>query len=826
VKAPFTWPKSSLSRSCSGSAAVLALRRPVDHLHEEALARPRFPLHQDGDRAVGDLGQELHGFLELGVGGDEPLLVGVGVEGDPGSQLLVLAGQARVLPLHDGEGGQVGEDRQEVDVGEVVGPLEVVAGLVHVEDAGALLGQGEGEENDARRGERVAGHTPEPFVLGRIVRPDRSVLLDRSGKGVPEGVEEILHRPPGCSVVGEDLHPALLAESGHTATAGSGPRDRQTQQLLQHGPGVGGPLEETLHLPQRGEYVAPRRPSLGKSLLQVLPETIQLRFELGIRSRRVDLPGLAPVCRRLLETTEVHLQRSSLTCRARGLEPGVEIQERSGGPLELHRSPLQQLGGPLDDRKAGEELAVGEVGHSLLEGLADLPEGVEAHPHQAFPFLHLPRLHHGQTHHAKGHRLLVAVSVAAGGSGRFLGELQRLLGTPLGEAGLGEPAQRFHHEVSRGGEATRLLQGTFQNLGRLLDTTTGEKELPAELVGEDHLTSELPLPGRLLRLLVVAFRFLPAAPAQRQVPQGELNPDPGLARSELPGDPVGGAQVLLAQLPLAELPVHDPQVQMGGQQALTDSEAGEEGARLLEVENGLAPFAGVLVLQAQVVERARLAGLVPDPAVGGEGVEEALLRFLGTGLSRMDHAQVGLDGSQLLVLVGAAQELLCPPQVAQCPIVLPHLQHDVAAARIDLGEADLVEVTGKNLAGEVELLEGPGVVGEADVAAGGPVVEPGPELPGELPAGSRLQDPGELRQGVGIAFRLVTEIAVFDRLGNVVPILRLRRGDRRDISFGGLAGTVHPIPRPAGHPLQALTGTSAIKTKARTSNSSRIRTTP
>ena len=86
VKAPFSWPKSSLSRSSAGSAAqltftngrLLARRALVDGARHQLLADAALAADEHGDVAVGDLLDDRRDRLHLGVVAPEeerPVLV-------------------------------------------------------------------------------------------------------------------------------------------------------------------------------------------------------------------------------------------------------------------------------------------------------------------------------------------------------------------------------------------------------------------------------------------------------------------------------------------------------------------------------------------------------------------------------------------------------------------------------------------------------------------------------------------------------------------------------------------------------------------------------
>jgi hypothetical protein len=168
----------------------------------------------------------------------------------------------------------------------------------------------------------------------------------------------------------------------------------------------------------------------------------------------------------------------------------------------------------------------------------------------------------------------------------------------------------------------------------------------------------------------------------------------------------------------------DPQVQIGGDHTVTMTQALEQGPGFFQVPNRLAPLASVLVLDTQVVQRPGLSSRVRNTAEGGQSVEERLSRLGRPTLSGRPETEAHLDLAEFFVLVGATQQLLGPAEIALGPVVLPHLEHDVSATRIDLGEADLVEVTGKNPAGEIQMLQGKAVVGTAGVAIGNTVMKP------------------------------------------------------------------------------------------------------
>ena len=87
---------------------------------------------------------------------------------------------------------------------------------------------------------------------------------------------------------------------------------------------------------------------------------------------------------------------------------------------------------------------------------------------------------------------------------------------------------------------------------------------------------------------------------------------------------------------------------------------------------------------------------------------------------------------------------------------------------IDLRQAHLVQVAGQRLARAVEVLEREPVLVPFRVATGDPVVQASPEIPGEVQSWC-VQSGGVRLQGVGVPLRLVADIAVFDRLGKIVP---------------------------------------------------------
>src|SRR5262249_21905169 len=99
-------------------------------------------------------------------------------------------------------------------------------------------------------------------------------------------------------------------------------------------------------------------------------------------------------------------------------------------------------------------------------------------------------------------------------------------------------------------------------------------------------------------------------PAQREISLGELDTHERLLGFDFACDAFGNREIFLGQLPLPQLPVHDAEVEVSGHEPVAMSEPLEERTSVFQIPDGLAPFARVLVLNAEVVERARFAALV------------------------------------------------------------------------------------------------------------------------------------------------------------------------------------------------------------------------
>ena len=482
--------------------------------------------------------------------------------------------------------------------------------------------------------------------------PQGPVVAKRRLQGGFDAAEQGLGLALGPPRNRDHAYPGLGA-TGHAAPAGAGLGHGETDEIVEGGAGVGGSLEQALHLAERAQEIAPGRPAGGEGVLQPAVEVGEFRLQDRILPRAQRLPGPGPESGRLLEPFELALEECALVQGPGGEGMQIQIEEGAVGPLQLGAGALEVGEVAGIGRLVGEEPAVSQMGKALLVGLADTAHGVETHLHQALALGAVAEMERGEPDHAERHRLLVPVAHLAGDGRRLAGEGRRLLVPPLLEPHLGEPPEHFVHEVAAGRDLPRAEEGGLEQGGGRLQLAPEQGEFAEELVGEDDLPGVGLGVGRLAGLAVEGGRLVEAAAPECQVAQGEIHADLELARPDLGHHAPGVGEVLLAEFPLPELEIHDPQVEEVGDETLAVAEALAELLGLVQVAHRLAVLALVLVEQPQVVEAGRLPGTVFDTAEGGQRAEERAPRLGGTTGAGVDDSQAQLDLGELLVLVGA-----------------------------------------------------------------------------------------------------------------------------------------------------------------------------
>ena len=212
VNAPFSWPKSSLSRSCGLSAAQwTATKRPlrsaevVQRVGDEFLARAALALDEHGRARRGDLADRVEHVLHRRRRADE------GVQALAGAAFDLLA-QFGVLALdHAAAQGAAHEDFQPVEV-QRLGD-EIVRPALHRGDGGVHRAVGGHHDAHRRRGHLQRPVDERHAVLAAQAQVgqeqiDALALQDRERAGHVAGRVDLqfAHRPPasgasprGCS---------------------------------------------------------------------------------------------------------------------------------------------------------------------------------------------------------------------------------------------------------------------------------------------------------------------------------------------------------------------------------------------------------------------------------------------------------------------------------------------------------------------------------------------------------------------------------------------------------------------------------------------------